>query len=465
MTTGSTVIVGRPPRAAAGPLAGSGWLRQVGKPGRGARRGPGGPPHWHSQSGQSLVLIAVLLVFVLFGFLGFAVDLGRLYLIRGELNVAAEQMALVAAQELAGTSAAADNAQTAIDLLQSEGNDNRFNFGSNAVGGDGPLVSEIGELELFSTFGDATGTGTSGGSISSASEARYLRVTIRADAPLTFWRFLPVQGIGGTTSVQTTALAGISAPVCTACGIEPLAVSPVDFEDTTDFGWVRGIKYTFYSQCTGAPAPPLLANTADRIQYTVLNRSIDNSTLDTDQQLFQLSAGGIPAPPFPLPDETNLACPTIGGADLRLPQVSVAACTQPNRGAVATGLLCGLNARLNQVPHTGCVNITDIDTLIQAFPPDTDIEQIDDYTEYAGNRRRIFTVAVVDAIPFAVGTEMNVLGFRQFLLEPDPDSTELNPNGQWGRFTAMYIGFPAPVKQGSFGTCGVTQGPGKVVLH
>jgi hypothetical protein len=419
------------------------------------------------QSGQSLVLVAILLAFVLFGFLGFAVDLGRLYLVRGELHVAAEQMALVAAQELIGTNAAADNAQAAITLLQAEENDNRFNFGGNTIGGgeEALLASEIGDLELYSTYVDALGTEESSGATASASDVRYVRVTVRADAPLTFWRFLPVLGIGGTTPIATAAVAGISAPVCTACGIDPLAIAPANFDDATDFGFVRGVKYTFYSQCTGTPLPPLIAGTADRIQYTILNRSIVDSTLDTDQQLFQMSAGGIPAPTFPVAEDANLACPTIGAADLRLPQVSVAACTQTNRGATARDILCGLNARLNQTPHSACEPITDVDTLIQAYTPDTNIDQIDDYLEYDGNRRRILTVAVVNALPFAVATEMTVLGFRQFLLEPDPDSTELNPNGPWARFTAMYIRYPAPIRQGSFGACGATQGPGKVVLH
>ena len=37
--------VGRPPWAAAGPLAGFVHLPEFGRPGQGARRGPGGPPH------------------------------------------------------------------------------------------------------------------------------------------------------------------------------------------------------------------------------------------------------------------------------------------------------------------------------------------------------------------------------------------------------------------------------------
>ncbi len=419
------------------------------------------------ENGQSLVLVAVLLSFVLLGFLGFAVDLGRLYLIRGELQTAAEQMAVVAAQELVGTNASAGNAQAAISLLQAQGNDNRFNYGSVSIGGgdDAALASEIGDLELFSSYAGAVGAGDSAGTAASAADARYVRVTVRADAPLTFWRLLPVVGTGGTTSIQSAAVAGISAPVCSACGIEPLAIVPAAFDDATDFGFVRGARYTFYSQCTGAPTPGVLPGTAGLIQYTLLNKSMVDSALDANQQLFQMSAAGLPAPTFPVSEDSNLACPAIGSTELRLPQVSVAACTQPNRGAAAVDLICGLNSRLNPVANAACAGIQDVDTLIEAFAPDTNIDQIDDYAEYDGNRRRILTVTVVDALPFAVGTPMTVLGFRQFLLEPDPGSTELNPNSLWGRFTAMYIGYPAPVRQGSFGTCGVTQGPGKVVVH
>ena len=52
---------------------------------------------------RSRIQLLVILVPVLFGFMGFAIDLGRLYLIRGELNQAANAMALAAAAQLNGT--------------------------------------------------------------------------------------------------------------------------------------------------------------------------------------------------------------------------------------------------------------------------------------------------------------------------------------------------------------------------
>ena len=51
-------------------------------------------------------------------------------------------------------------------------------------------------------------------------------------------------------------------------------------------------------------------------------------------------AGGIPPPAFPVPEDSNLKCPTIGTTELRLPSVSVAACNAQNRGAVGIDCLC-----------------------------------------------------------------------------------------------------------------------------
>jgi len=94
------------------------------------------------------------------------------------------------------------------------------------------------------------------------------------------------------------------------------------------------------------------------------------------------------------------------------------------------------------------------------------------YTAYQGNGRRVITVVVVDALAPNTGTPMTVLGFRQFLLQPNPDGTPFNPADTNGRFVATYLGSPMPVRQGyiddRFGlSCPapVTSGPGKVVLH
>ena len=50
-----------------------------------------------SQCGVSAVQILVILVPVLFGLIGFAIDLGMIYVVKGELKTAANAMALAAA--------------------------------------------------------------------------------------------------------------------------------------------------------------------------------------------------------------------------------------------------------------------------------------------------------------------------------------------------------------------------------
>ena len=84
---------------------------------------------------MSLQLL-VIMVPVLFGMMGFALDLGRLYLVRGELNQAANAMALAAAAQLLGTAASTGNATTAaqLSLDDSAGNGNKYNFGSLTIG-------------------------------------------------------------------------------------------------------------------------------------------------------------------------------------------------------------------------------------------------------------------------------------------------------------------------------------------
>src|SRR3982074_1267753 len=68
------------------------------------------------------IQLLVILVPVLFGFIGFAYDLGRLYAIRGELNQAANAMALAAASRLNGTDVALDCASAAADATLADRN-------------------------------------------------------------------------------------------------------------------------------------------------------------------------------------------------------------------------------------------------------------------------------------------------------------------------------------------------------
>ena len=110
------------------------------------------------RQGSMSVQFLVILVPVVLGMMGFAIDLGRLWLIRGELNQAAASMALAAAAQLNGTTAATDAAEAAalatIDPSQSDSN--RYNFGSVLPGvGTAVLTSTVSpSFAYFAGSGD-----------------------------------------------------------------------------------------------------------------------------------------------------------------------------------------------------------------------------------------------------------------------------------------------------------------------
>jgi Flp pilus assembly protein TadG len=413
--------------------------------------------------GGTSVYVLVILVPVLIGFMGFAVDLGQLYLIRGELKAATDAMALAAAAKLIGTEASIADATAASQLPNnlSNGFANKYNFGSLTLGQDagGDLTNTVAEPAFFSTYAAAVGTPDASGASASSAEARHVAIQVTADAPLLFWSFLSL-GQSRKTPVIGYAVAGVSAPLCTACAILPIAIAAIDAGDSTDFGLTRGSRYTLGFQCNGPPTPGLLANSVQRIPYLLLNRYDDTATIFADEstQAYRIGAQG-------LPGNVNqaLGCMQVNASELVWTSAPSQACntnTVPNR---VSNVLCGLASRFQSDVPAACANVAEVDSLAPSYSQDTDLTDLDDYTQYIGNKRRIITIAVVDALNS--GGTMTVLGFRQFLVEPALGDSTLNVTDPNGRFSALYIGYPVPVQQGSFFGCSITAGPGKVVLH
>src|SRR5262249_11526568 len=77
----------------------------------------------------------VLFTVVILGFVTFATDVGRMYLIQGELQNAADAAALAAALRLNGTSNALTHADDSVTASfdSTTGNDNRFNLRQNSI--------------------------------------------------------------------------------------------------------------------------------------------------------------------------------------------------------------------------------------------------------------------------------------------------------------------------------------------
>ena len=445
----------------------------------------GGSQDWlpHSQRGAMSIQMAVILVPVVFGMMGFALDLGRLYLVRGELAQAADAAAIAAAGQLIGTTTSLDHAGAvatqAITL-------NKYNFGSLTLGQDsGNLTSTIADPAYFATVAGALGTDPNGAS-ADGTTARHVQINVTADAPLLFWSLLSL-GASRKTPIAAQALAGISAPLCTACAIEPFAIPAKDLTDPVNFGLgapTDDVHYTFYYNCTGT-APTFLPNSGQSTAYTIINRYDAGSTTvpDESDQLFRLGAAGLASSTTPNPTGSPIPIGCAGINDgleavWNSPTFSAVppACSGASLPQVASATLCGLYVRFDNQTQPGVctTSVTDYSALQPAFQPDTDVVtgQGDIYSSYSGNGRRVITVTVVDALAPNTATPMTVLGFRQFLVQPNPDGTFFDPSDANGRFVATYIGSPMPVKQGyvddRFGqSCPapVSSGPGKVVLH
>jgi hypothetical protein len=417
----------------------------------------------HGERGSTSIQVVVILVPVFLGFIGFAVDLGRLYLIRGELKSAANAMALAAAARLIGTEASVAEATSAsrLPVENTGGYANRYDFGGIVIGeGNGRLASSLPEPAFFEDAASATGEGEGGsGQEAGAAAARYVRIDLTADAPLIFWGLLAV-GQDRRTPIAVRAVAGVSAPLCTACGIEPIAIAPVDPEDTTNFGFIANQRYTMGYQCTGMP-PAGIAGATQRIPYLLLNRYNEAAEVFPDEtaQAYRIGAGGLP----PSTDPTR-SCVRINAAtDTVWATAAPGACTQAVSQTV-TAFTCGLVTRFNTSLPTGCESISEAANLVTAYSADTDLTQVDDFNAYTGNTRRVITVPIVETL--SATEAMNVIAFRQFLIQPtvaEEDSISGTDNN--ARFVVTYLGSSVPLRAGSFSGCSVTSGPGKVVLH
>jgi len=416
-----------------------------------------------SERGASALQVLVILVPVLFGLIGFAIDLGVMYVVKGELKTAANAMALAAAQQLIGTDSATDAANSAAQLTVMNGVNvgNQYDFNGLPIGQTtNTLVSTAPAPSYFAAAADAIAASSNGGvgSVGGAT-AKYAVATISGQIPLVFWNFLPIV-TSRNIAVVASAVAGISAPLCTACGIEPFAVAAIDQSDTTDFGYTLNELYSFTYLCTGTPVPAPLAGAAQVLNYVLLNRLDPNAIVYPDEtsQIFRDAAGG-------LPGSTNsaIACFVINNTEVIWADAAPVACSNAAPAAVVTDALCGLDSRFEVSANPACQAIVGFDVLSTVYQPDTDLNTYTVYTDYTGDGRRIITIPIVDAI--SATANMTVLGFRQFLVMPAEGGTAINPDDPNGRFVAMYIGSVAPVKQGRFDGCQQTAGPGKVVLH
>ena len=179
------------------------------------------------QRGFSLLALAATST-VMLGMLGLSADLGRVYVVKNELQTFVDAAAAAAAYELDGTTQGLDDARAVAASGPGSNSRNRWDFGNQAV--TDVQVS-------YST----SASGPYEANPSLATGYRFIRVTATANLPLYFLVVFP--GVGRAQVVSAVATAGQVLKNSVGEGADPFspdAHNPLD----PNFGFVPGQLYT-----------------------------------------------------------------------------------------------------------------------------------------------------------------------------------------------------------------------------
>jgi Flp pilus assembly protein TadG len=188
-----------------------------------------------SERGFSLVMMAASAV-VMFGMLGLTTDLGRVYIVKNELQSFADASSMAAALQLNGTADGLKAADTAAanGPVGPAGSYNGWHFDSTKVAAPATTYS--------TTY---NGSYYSSGSGSVDPTSRFVQVLASADVPLYFLPILP--SVGNTLTVKAVATAGQSVKNNIgsggANGVAPFSPDAHSAADA-NFGYTKGSLYT-----------------------------------------------------------------------------------------------------------------------------------------------------------------------------------------------------------------------------
>jgi hypothetical protein len=186
------------------------------------------------ERGFSLILLSLTLV-VMIGMLGLAIDLGRMFIYKTELQTFADNAAMAAVAKMDGTQAGVQ-AANAIALTGPDGASlaNKVNFDSTTISTVTPTYA----TSFAGTF-DNYATANTG----ATNSYRFVKVVASANVSLTFLPVLP--NISTAYTVSASATAGQQAlNSLTNGGLLPFAPDAHNIADTKNFGLTPGTEYT-----------------------------------------------------------------------------------------------------------------------------------------------------------------------------------------------------------------------------
>jgi Flp pilus assembly protein TadG len=351
-----------------------------------------------NQRGFSLLLIAAS-GSVMLGMLGLAFDLGRMFIVKNELQTFVDASAIAACRLMDGSQAgiqSAHNIATAGPLGSSR--PNGWNFDVNAIANitDTYATSFTGTYDSYATA-----------SSNATNNYRFIHVTANATLPLYFLPVIP--NLPTSQLLQSSAVGGQQAQTTLSGGMLPFAPDAHNPANTTNFGFTVGQQYTLKwgngntTTCAGDAGFTPSGSPPDEHGFVDIGEGNSNSNVRTG-----IEYGGYPnanSTPSSLSAGTSL-----GGVP-------------GNRGS---SIFDALNNRAAQDSNDSSTTYTDYEA------------------SGTSNSRRIVTVAVAGTWSGnGSNAATNIVGFANFFLLPSYSGTS-------GPICAIYIG-PASTNGNSSG--------------
>ena len=336
---------------------------------------------------------------VMIGMLGLAFDLGRMFIVKNELQTFVDASAIAACRQLDGSQLGvqtAHNTATAGPLGSTR--PNGWNFDVNAIANitDTYATSFTGTYDNYATA-----------SSNATNNYRFINVTANATLPLYFLPVIP--NLPTSQLLQSSAVGGQQAQTTLSGGMLPFAPDAHNAANTTNFGWTVGQSYTLKwgngstTNCGGDAGFTPPGNPPSEHGFVDIGEGNSNSNVRT-----AIEYGGYPnanSSPSSLSAGTSL-----GGVP-------------GNRGS---SIFDALNARAAQDSN------------------DTSATYADYVASGTGNNRRLVTVAVAGAWSGnGNNAATSIVGFANFFLLPSYSGTS-------GPICAIYVG-PASINGNSSG--------------
>jgi Flp pilus assembly protein TadG len=366
----------------------------------------------------SIMIMTAIFALLLLLMVGLCLDVSRIYLVRAELQNAADAAALAAARSLNGGTLGIDNAVTqATNVISGVVNTQGLRAKTNVTIATVEFAIDVDGTYL--SAGDAKAVGT-------VEHIQYVRVTTQSTSTNILFAS---SALGASHAESRQAVAGMSVGLNGICDFFPAAVA-LDDSDPLHAGFdmpaVGTLMNLNFNQGTGSGIT--LANG----DYAIL-------------EVPQINGNGT--------GETAGLCAGIPNFCKKLgDQIHMTPSSNQNNGPKNCG--DGMNTRFN-VYANGYGNALVPGT----YPPDKNVNETIDHTQYvngspitgpssngtlARDGRRILVVPIIHTGPTSPPYASNILAWGVFFLKneaPVPNNCSHTPN--CGAIPAEYVG-PAP---------------------